>query len=207
MDEVIRLFPGLTPRQVEQFSLLEPIYRDWNAKINLVSRKDIDHLFLHHVLHSLVIGRFLSFLPEANVLDLGTGGGFPGIPLAILFPGTRFLLVDSIAKKIRVVHDVVDKLELTNAQALCARAEQVTGTFDFVVSRAVADLSMLDSWVRGKISKTQKHALPNGIICLKGGDMAAELKSFQKRVEVFPVYEFIQDPYFETKSLVYLPSR
>lgn len=205
MDVILKYFPNLTERQREQFAALLPLYEEWNAQINVISRKDMDAFYEHHVLHSLALARVQSLKPMAEVLDVGTGGGFPGVPLAILFPETRFLLVDSIGKKIRVVDDVVHRLELDNVKAIQSRAEQVEGSFDFVVSRAVSDLSVLAGWVRGKISRAHYHTLPNGLLCLKGGNLDDELHPFGARCRVYDIGTYFTEPYFETKKVVYLP--
>ena len=184
---------------------LLPLYEEWNAQINVISRKDLDQLYTRHVLHSLAIHKFLQFAPGSNVLDIGTGGGFPGIPLAILNPEVNFVLVDSIGKKIKVVQEVSLALGLTNVKAIHERAEKVKGPFDFVVSRAVAELKMLLQWSNGKLAKKQINAIPNGLICLKGGDLTEELKGLSKDIEVHNLQAWFSDPFFETKKLVYVP--
>lgn len=183
---------------------LGPLYEEWNARVNLISRNDISHLYERHLLHSLAIAKFISFQPGAHVMDIGTGGGFPGIPLAILFPETNFTLVDSIGKKIRVVEDIIQRLELTNVKAICDRAENITGQFDYVVSRATAPLHDLFKWSRLRIAKKQQHAMPNGIICLKGGDLEEELKPFKGLTEVLPVSNYFKEDFFLTKKIVFL---
>ena len=183
MEEIIKQFPNLTDNQVQQFQKLEALYHDWNAKINVISRKDIDELYTKHVLHSLAIAKVQPFEPGTFVLDVGTGGGFPGIPLAILFPETRFFLIDVIAKKIKVVQAVADALELKNVKAEQLRAENVKGDFDFIVSRAVTNMPDFYSWVKDKIKKQNKHELKNGILYLKGGDLTEELAAFPKTTE------------------------
>ncbi|KWW30806.1 MAG: 16S rRNA (guanine527-N7)-methyltransferase [bacterium P3] len=205
MERILHYFPVLTPLQRGQFAALLPLYKDWNAKINVISRRDMDLFYEHHVLHSLAIARVQSFLPGARILDVGTGGGFPGIPLAILHPDTSFLLVDSIGKKIRVVQDVVRQLGLKNVQAIQTRAEQVDGTFDFVVSRAVTALPEFAGWVRGRVAHQHRHALPNGIICLKGGELSAELAPFRRCVTVYDISRYFDESYFETKKVIHLP--
>lgn len=205
MDLVLNYFPELTERQREQFAALLPLYEDWNSKINVISRKDMEHFYEHHVLHSLAIVKVMQFRPMAEVLDVGTGGGFPGIPLAIMFPDARFTLIDSIGKKIKVVDDVIAQLGLTNAKAIQIRAEQLDGEFDFVVSRAVTALPEFVPWVKGKISRTQYHPLRNGILYLKGGDLAAELRPFAKKVRTWDIPEFFSEEFFETKKVIYLP--
>ena len=205
MDLILKYFPELTERQREQFAALLPLYEDWNAKINVISRKDMEHFYEHHVLHSLAIAKVQPFKTMAEVLDVGTGGGFPGIPLAIMFPHARFLLVDSIGKKIKVVSDVVDQLGLQNVRAEQIRAEQVEGEFDFIVSRAVTDLSEFTRWVRGKVSDIHFHKLRNGILYLKGGDLVAELAPFRRKVRTWDISDFYEEEFFETKKVIYLP--
>lgn len=205
MDLVLKYFPELTERQREQFAALLPLYEDWNSKINVISRKDMEHFYEHHVLHSLAIAKVMQFRPMAEVLDVGTGGGFPGIPLAIMFPDARFTLIDSIGKKIKVVDDVIAQLGLTNAKAIQIRAEQLDGEFDFVVSRAVTALPEFVPWVKDMISRTQYHPLRNGILYLKGGDLAAELRPFAKKVRTWDIPEFFSEEFFETKKVIYLP--
>lgn len=204
MQLIKHYFPDLTELQLKQFEQLEELYKDWNLKINVVSRKDIDELYLRHVLHSLAIAKFISFKPGSQVMDVGTGGGFPGIPLAIMFPETNFHLVDSIAKKLKVVNEVVEGLELTNVQTSHCRVEELEGTYDFIVSRAVAAMPTFVHWVKGKVAKKQKHELKNGIIYLKGGDLAEELADFPK-ASVYQLSDFYKEEFFETKKLVHLP--
>ena len=194
----------MTGRQREQFAALLPLYEEWNAQINVISRKDMEHFYEHHVLHSLAIAKVQPFKTMAEVLDVGTGGGFPGIPLAIMFPHARFLLVDSIGKKIKVVCDVIDRLGLDNARAQQIRAEQVEGEFDFIVSRAVTDLSEFTKWVRGKVSDCHFHKLRNGILYLKGGDLTAELAPFRRKVRTWDISEFYEEEFFETKKVIWL---
>ena len=199
-------FPHLTAQQKDRFAALLPLYGEWNARINVLSRKETPAQWgVRHVLHSLSIARFIAFKPGAAIMDLGTGGGFPGIPLAIMFPETSIYLVDSIGKKIKVVQAVAGALELSNVRAEQIRAEDVPGRFDFVVSRAVAPLSELHGWIRNKIKPVSQHALPNGLICLKGGDLAEELAPFGRRVQVQPISDYFGDDFFETKQIVYLP--
>jgi len=204
MEEIIKQFPNLTDNQILQFQKLEALYQDWNAKINVISRKDIDELYTKHVLHSLAIAKIQPFEPGTYILDVGTGGGFPGIPLAILFPETRFYLIDVIAKKIKVVQAVVDALGLKNVKAEQLRAENVKGDFDFIVSRAVTNMPDFVSWIKDKIKKQNKHELKNGILYLKGGDLTEELKDFPNATE-YPIAEFFSDEFFETKKVVHLP--
>lgn len=205
MDVILKYFPNLTERQRERFAALLPLYEDWNSKINVISRKDMGCFYEHHVLHSLAVARVVSFRPMAEVLDVGTGGGFPGVPLAILFPETRFTLVDSIGKKIRVVNEVAQALQLDNVKALQSRAEQLRGEFDFVVSRAVTAMPELVGWVRRLVSTSQYHDLRNGFLCLKGGDLNDELKRFGGKAKVYDIADFYEEPFFETKKVVYLP--
>lgn len=204
MEEILKHFPDLTAVQIAQFEKLDQLYRDWNAKINVISRKDIDQLYTNHVLHSLAIAKIQKFEPGTYVLDVGTGGGFPGIPLAILFPETRFYLIDVILKKINVVKAVAEALELKNVKAEQIRAENVKGDFDFIVSRAVTNMPDFVSWIKDKIKKQQKHELKNGILYLKGGDLTAELADFPKATQ-FDIADFFDADFFETKKVVHLP--
>lgn len=204
MEEILKHFPDLTDNQILQFQKLEALYQDWNAKINVISRKDIDELYTKHVLHSLAIAKIQSFEPGTYILDVGTGGGFPGIPLAILFPETRFYLIDVILKKINVVKAVAEALELKNVKAEQMRAENVKGDYDFIVSRAVTNMPHFVSWVKDKIKKQNKHTLPNGILYLKGGDLTEELAAFPKTTE-YSISEFFENEFFETKKVVHLP--
>ncbi len=205
MDLILKYFPELTERQREQFAALLPLYEDWNSKINVISRKDMEHFYEHHVLHSLAIAKVMQFRPMAEVMDVGTGGGFPGVPLAIMFPEARFTLVDSIGKKIKVVSDVIGQIGLTNSKAFQARAESVEGEFDFVVSRAVTALPEFVPWVKGKISHTHYHPLRNGILYLKGGDLVNELFPFRHKVRTWDISDFFAEEFFETKKVIYLP--
>jgi 16S rRNA (guanine527-N7)-methyltransferase len=204
MDDIIKHFPDLTDLQILQFQKLKELYEDWNAKINVISRKDIDQLYTKHVLHSLAIAKIQKFEPGTYVLDVGTGGGFPGIPLAILFPETRFYLIDVILKKINVVKAVAESLNLKNVKAEQLRAENVKGDYDFIVSRAVTNMPDFVTWIKDKIKKTNKHELKNGILYLKGGDLTEELKDFPKAKE-YNISEFFEDEFFETKKVVHLP--
>lgn len=199
-------FPKLTETQFEQFQAISEVYKDWNQKINVVSRKDIDEIYTRHVLHSLGIAKVQEFKPGSKVLDVGTGGGFPGIPLAILFPETHFTMVDSIGKKIKVVNEVVEALGLKNVTTINDRVEQVNDQFDFIVSRAVAVMPSFVRWVKGKIAKESIHELKNGILYLKGGDLSEELKPY-KTVKVHELSQFFDDPFFDTKKVVYLPMK
>ena len=204
MDLILKYFPKLTERQREQYAALLPLYEDWNAKINVISRKDMGNFYEHHVLHSLAIAKVMQFKTMAEVLDVGTGGGFPGIPLAIMFPDANFYLIDSVGKKIKVVQDVVQQLELKNVRAEQIRAEQVAGDFDFIVSRAVTTLSEFTGWVKGKVSDTHYHKLRNGILYLKGGDLTEELAPFRKKVRTWDISDFFEEEFFETKKVIYL---
>ncbi len=210
MDErlIFKYFPDLSERQKEQINALGGLYREWNAKINVISRKDMEHFYLHHVLHSLAIARLVRFKPEAKVMDAGTGGGFPGIPLAILFPETDFLLVDSIGKKIKVVQAVIRALGLQNAEALQARAEEINGSFDFVVSRAVTDLEVFTRWTLKKVNPRSQHVLPNGILYLKGTGIGPELARVRKnrkvKVKTYPLWRFFSEDFFQTKQMVHV---
>jgi len=204
MEEIIKYFPNLSENQLLQFKKLEELYHDWNAKINVISRKDIEELYIKHVLHSLGIAKVMEFQPKATVLDVGTGGGFPGIPLAILFPETRFYLIDVIAKKIKVVNEVVIALGLENVKAEQIRAENVKGDFDFIVSRAVTNMPDFVSWINDKIKKQQKHELKNGVLYLKGGDLTEELKDFPKATQ-YNLSDYFSEDFFETKKVVHLP--
>jgi 16S rRNA (guanine527-N7)-methyltransferase len=204
MEEILKQFPNLSDYQAAQFQKLEALYHDWNSKINVISRKDIDELYTKHVLHSLAIAKVQRFEPGTYVLDVGTGGGFPGIPLAILFPGTRFYLIDVIGKKIKVVQAVAEEIGLKNVKAEQIRAESVKGDFDFIVSRAVTNMPDFVNWVKDKIKKQNKHELQNGILYLKGGDLTEELKDFPKATE-YNISDFFKDEFFETKKVVHLP--
>ena len=195
----------LTDRQAEQFAQLDALYRDWNSKINVISRKDIDNLYEHHVLHSLAIAKLLPFQPGTSIMDVGTGGGFPGIPLAILFPECQFMLIDSIGKKIKVASEVAQALGLTNVICKQERAEQEIQKFDFVVSRAVMPLPDLVKVVRKNISNKHRNAMLNGIIVLKGGDLKAEIAPFIKTAEITPCSQWFKNSWFETKYVIYLP--
>ena len=195
----------LTDRQAEQFAQLDALYRDWNSKINVISRKDIDNLYEHHVLHSLAIAKWIPFMPGTTIMDVGTGGGFPGIPLAILFPECQFLLIDSIGKKIKVASEIAQALGLTNVTCKQERAEEEKQKFDFVVSRAVMPLPDLVKLVRKNVSNKHKNAIPNGLIVLKGGDLKAELAPFQKTAEVTPCSDYFRGEWFIGKQLIYLP--
>ena len=205
MNKIIeKYFPKISTTQKTQFDALFELYSDWNAKINVISRKDIDNLYTHHVLHSLAIARYINFVPETTILDVGTGGGFPGIPLAIFFPDVRFTLLDSIGKKVKVATEVAQAVGLKNVDFVHSRAEDEKRKFDFVVSRAVMTLPELAKIVRKNIKKEQKNGLPNGLICLKGGDLSAEVKPFGKSADVYPLSRYFKEEFFETKKLVYV---
>ena len=203
-DIIFKYFPNLSDQQQEQFNKLEYLYKDWNQKINVVSRKDIDELYLRHVLPSLGIAKIITFKPNASVLEVGTGGGFPGLPLAIMFPETNFTLVDAIGKKIKVVNEIISGLELENATTLHTRVEELEGQFDFIVSRAVAAMPTFVHWVKGRIKKKSVHPLKNGILYLKGGDLTEELKNYTT-AQIVPLGDLFEEAFFETKKLVYLP--
>ena len=205
IDIILKYFPGLTDLQQQQFSQLDSLYREWNAKINVISRKDIDNLYEHHILHSLAIAKVINFRPTTQILDFGTGGGFPGIPLAILFPECQFRLIDGTGKKIRVAQEVCQAIGLTNCQPVHLRGEDEKGKYDFVVSRAVMPLPDLVKIVRKNISKTQRNTLPNGIICLKGGELQAETQPFRNIVELTDISTFFSEEWFKEKHVIYLP--
>ena len=203
---IFNYFPNLTQQQQDQFIALEALYQDWNLKINVVSRKDIEELYLRHVLHSLAIAKFISFNPGAQVLDVGTGGGFPGIPLAILFPETQFTLVDAIGKKIKVVQEVVRGLGIENVRAIHQRVEEDNNQYDFVVSRAVAAMPTFMRWIKGRIKKVSEHPIKNGVLYLKGGDLGEELQDY-RTVQIYSLMDYYKEDFFETKKLVYLPQK
>ena len=205
IDIIQKYFPGLTDLQQQQFAQLDNLYREWNAKINVISRKDIDNLYEHHILHSLAIAKVINFRPTTQILDFGTGGGFPGIPLAILFPECQFRLIDGTGKKIRVAQEVCQAIGLTNCQPVHLRGEDEKGKYDFVVSRAVMPLPDLVKIVRKNISKTQRNTLPNGIICLKGGELQAETQPFRNIVELTDISTFFSEEWFKEKHVIYLP--
>ena len=205
MDIILKYFPNLSERQQQQFAALDALYRDWNAKINVISRKDIDNLYEHHVLHSLGIAKMLNFKPGTKILDFGTGGGFPGIPLAILFPECQFKLIDGTGKKIRVAQEVSNAIGLKNCQPEHLRGEEEKGKYDFIVSRAVMPLSDLAKIVKKNVAKEQHNALPNGILCLKGGDLQAELQPYRHIVDSMDLSQRFDEDWFKEKYVVYLP--
>lgn len=204
MELILKYFPDLTEQQIEQFEALLSLYKEWNAKINVISRKDIDELYLRHVLHSLAISKVMPFANGSSILDVGTGGGFPGVPLAILFPECQFHLVDSINKKLKVIKGVVDALSLENIKPTHSRVEAINEQYDFIVSRAVTSMPEFTKWVKGKIRKEQINDFKNGILYLKGGDLSEELKQYT-RVKLFPLTDYFKEDFFETKKVVYLP--
>lgn len=204
---VQKYFTALTPEQVNRFEMLDALYREWNECINVVSRKDIDNLYINHVLHSLGIAKVQSFNPGAEILDVGTGGGFPGIPLAILFPQTQFHLVDSIGKKIKVVHEIARALGLNNVIGQQIRAEQIQHKYDFIVSRAVTRLNEFYGWVNRKVKTESTHDLDNGILYLKGGDLTEELNELKKHYSLYNLSDYFTEDFFETKKVVYVPIR
>lgn len=204
MDEILKQFPYITDSQKAQFQMLQALYEDWNSKINVISRKDIDELYTRHVLHSLGIAKIIEFKPGTKIMDVGTGGGFPGIPLAILFPEVDFYLIDVIGKKIKVVNEVATALGLSNVKAEQKSANSVKQDFDFIVSRAVTNMSDFVLWIQDKVKKKQKHELENGILYLKGGDLTEELASFPKAKQ-YNLSDFFSEEFFETKKVVHLP--
>ena len=205
MDKILKYFPNLSAEQQQQFAALDALYRDWNAKINVISRKDIDNLYEHHVLHSMAIAKAVHFRADTRILDFGTGGGFPGIPLAILFPECHFKLIDGTGKKIRVAQEVCNAIGLKNCEPQHLRGEEEKGHYDFIVSRAVMPLPDLVKIVRKNIRKESKNALPNGILCLKGGDLQAELQPFRRIVETAELSSWFAEPWFKEKYVIYLP--
>lgn len=206
MELILKYFPNLSDDQVDKFQKLKTLYQDWNVKINVVSRKDIDELYLRHVLHSLGIAKLIEFKSGTKILDVGTGGGFPGIPLAILFPECSFHLVDSIAKKLKVVDEVVAGLGLTNVKTTHSRVEDINETYDFIVSRAVAAMPTFVHWVKGRIAKKQNNELKNGILYLKGGNLIAELQNY-KTASIYNLSDYFTEDFFDTKKLVHLPMK
>lgn len=202
---ILSYFPNLTEKQIEQFDRLEELYQEWNSKINVISRKDMDQFYVHHVLHSLGIAKVMGFQPGTKILDIGTGGGFPGIPLAILFPDTHFHLVDSIGKKITVVKEVAKALKLSNVEAQQARAESLVRKYDFVISRAVTRMINFFPWVKGKIKREDFNEFQNGILYLKGGDVDEEMEELDKSYVTYHLSDYFKEDFFETKKVVYMP--
>lgn len=203
-DLILKYFPDLTPKQKHQFNQLKSLYEEWNAQINVISRKDIDELYTRHVLHSLGIAKIIQFKPGTSIMDVGTGGGFPGIPLAILFPESNFYLVDTIGKKIKVVNAVAQALELENVEGVQKRAEKVTYEFDFIISRAVTYLPRFNNWIKGKFSDESFNDIPNGLLYLKGGDLSEELKEAGKPHKSYDLKDFFSEDFFDTKKVIYL---
>lgn len=204
MEQILHYFPTLTEKQKEQFAALDALYRDWNAKINVISRKDIDNLYEHHILHSLGIAKVIRFRPSSSVLDIGTGGGFPGIPLAILFPEVKFHLLDSIGKKVKVAQAVAEAIGLENVRCSHRNVMEDKEKYDFVVSRAVMQMSDLVKLIRKNVHHEQKNSLPNGVICLKGGDIQSEMRPFKHCCEVWPLSTYFEEEFFETKKVAYV---
>lgn len=206
MEKILKYFPGLTEEQKRQFAMLDELYHDWNSKINVISRKDIDNLYEHHVLHSLAIAKVLRFRPGTKLLDFGCGGGFPGVPLAIMFPECQFRLIDGTGKKVRVAHEVAQSIGLKNVDACHIRGEEEKGQYDFIVSRAVMPLPDLMKIVKKNVSRRQQNSMPNGVICLKGGNLDAELNPYRKLVEKTELSSFFDEEWFKEKYVIYLPS-
>lgn len=204
MEQILHYFPALTEKQKEQFAALDALYRDWNAKINVISRKDIDNLYEHHILHSLGIAKVIRFRPGSSVLDIGTGGGFPGIPLAILFPEVKFHLLDSIGKKVKVAQAVAEAIGLENVRCSHRNVMEDKEKYDFVVSRAVMQMSDLVKLIRKNVHHEQKNSLPNGVICLKGGDIQSEMRPFKHCCEVWPLSTYFEEEFFESKKVAYV---
>lgn len=204
MEQILHYFPTLTEKQKEQFAALDALYRDWNAKINVISRKDIDNLYEHHILHSLGIAKVIRFRPGSSVLDIGTGGGFPGIPLAILFPEVKFHLLDSIGKKVKVAQAVAEAIGLENVRCSHRNVMEDKEKYDFVISRAVMQMSDLVKLIRKNVHHEQKNSLPNGVICLKGGDIQSEMRPFKHCCEVWPLSTYFEEEFFETKKVAYV---
>jgi len=204
MHLIQKYFPNLSDVQLKQFEALQGLYEDWNSKINVISRKDIESLYLHHVLHSLSIAKLVTFKEGSKILDIGTGGGFPGVPLAILFPEVKFHLVDSINKKLKVVNGVAESLGLENIRTTHARAESIKGHYDFIISRAVTTMPDFVGWIKNRVAKKSVHPIKNGILYLKGGDLTEELKIYSK-ASLYDLSDYFEDPFFETKKIVHLP--
>jgi 16S rRNA (guanine527-N7)-methyltransferase len=205
VNAILQYFPELSDQQVKRFHVLKEIYSDWNSRINVISRKDFDNFYIHHVLHSLSVAKFICFKSGTKVMDAGTGGGFPGIPLAIMFPETNFSLIDSLEKKIKVVASVADKLNLTNVAVICKRLEDESGKYDFIISRAVTSFPGFIKLVHKNIEPGNLNTQKNGIICLKGGELSGELGLYYKKIKIINISDFFSEPYFETKKIVYLP--
>ncbi len=205
MDTIKKYFPNLTEKQIEQYTSLYDLYYDWNNKINVISRKDIENLYFHHVLHSLAIAKTITFRPGTTIMDMGCGGGFPGIPLAIMFPEVKFHLVDSIGKKVRVASEIASAIGLKNVTTTHSRAQEIKEKYNFVVSRAVMQLPELVKICRKNIGKEQLNALPNGIICLKGGNIQAEVQQYKNIIEIMPLENIFEEEFFKDKKVVYLP--
>lgn len=203
-EKLLKYFPDLSQQQLDQYELLAKEFLSWNEKINLISRKDTDNIFEHHILHSLAIAKVCKFKPQCEIMDIGTGGGFPGIPLAIMFPETKFYLVDSIGKKIKVVQALVEALGLKNVEAEQIRAENVNRQFDFIVSRAVTYLPDFMQWTKGKISKIQYHDLANGVLYLKGGDLTEELSTIKNKIKIYDIDNYFEEEFFETKKVIHV---
>jgi 16S rRNA (guanine527-N7)-methyltransferase len=206
MDILLKYFPSLNPKQIDQLTALEGVYREWNSMINVISRKDIDNLYLHHVLHSMAIAKWISFKPKSSILDLGCGGGFPGIPLAILFPEVQFHMVDSVAKKLKVVDAVAESIGLSNIRTTHSRVEELKSQYDFILTRAVAKAPQLLSWIRNKAKERQINAVPNGLIALKGGAIYDEMKPLKEKeyYEITPLSSYFEEGFYEEKFLVYV---
>jgi len=204
MKLILKYFPDINEEQKRQFEQLEPLYKEWNMQINVVSRKDIDELYTRHILHSLAIAKVIDFKDGSKILDVGTGGGFPGIPLAILFPKTHFFLVDSIGKKIKVVKEISQAIGLKNLEAEHKRAEEVKFKYDFIVSRAVTNLPKFNNWIKGKFNTNSRHKIKNGLLYLKGGDLTEELKEAGRKYQLYNIPDFFEEEFFETKQVVYL---
>ncbi len=203
-EKLLKYFPNLSQQQLDQYELLAKEFLSWNEKINLISRKDTENLFEHHILHSLAIAKVCKFKPQCEVMDIGTGGGFPGLPLAIMFPETKFYLVDSIGKKIKVVQALIETLGLKNVKAEQIRAENVNRQFDFIVSRAVTYLPDFMQWTKGKISKIQYHDLANGVLYLKGGDLTEELSTIKNKIKIYDIDNYFEEEFFETKKVIHV---
>jgi len=204
MKLILKYFPDINEEQKRQFEQLEPLYKEWNMQINVVSRKDIDELYTRHILHSLAIAKVIDFKDGSKILDVGTGGGFPGIPLAILFPKTHFFLVDSIGKKIKVVKEISQAIGLKNLEAEHKRAEEIKFKYDFIVSRAVTNLPKFNNWIKGKFNTNSRHKIKNGLLYLKGGDLTEELKEAGRKYQLYNIPDFFEEEFFETKQVVYL---